>query len=474
MINSCAVQQPPSGGEDDKIPPEIINFSPKNNTLNFKGNTIEIEFDEYVDTRSFRDALVITPRPKGELIFDWSGKSVEISIDEGFERDRTYVITIGKNFQDLRGGNQITEPFSFAFATGSKIDKGKLSGKVFDFNYPAKTENTFRDVVMTAYRVNNNENPNPEKDEPDFILPVNSNGTFAFSSLPEGNYLVFALLDADRNFKYDKDFEFISANDTIVKVTENEPPAALQFLMDINPDYITRNIYSVIDTQKIKYRSSNSGFDYLLKKLKTDSVDYLYSSVASNEISVNLDPYFMFYFKNNTVPSFEIINSISLKTKESGKKSFLNFNWLNDSLLGITVQSPLTPAQSYVLTTDIKTDSLKYFKEIEFKTPAERDFGSLKTVLTGTEEQKKYIILLLNKTNQFIFLRKDLMNENKCDFINIIAGDYILFAFEDANENGYYDLGSYSPFSPAERFFFYAEDIKIKGGWTIENFGITF
>lgn len=471
LINSCAVQQPPTGGEDDKTPPEIVNVLPKNNTLNFRGESIEIEFNEYVDTRSFIDALVITPKPKGELSFDWSGKSVEISIDGGFERDRTYVITIGKNFQDLRGGNKISEPFSFAFATGSKIDKGKLSGKVYDLNRTAKTENIFADVVMTAYR---NENANPEKDDPDFILPVNSDGSFAFSNIPGGDYFIFALLDADRNFKYDKDFEFISTNDTIVTVIENEPPAALQFLLDINPDYITRNIYAVVDTQKVKFRSSNSGFDYLLKKLKTDTIDYLYSSVAANEQPVSLNPYFMFYLKNNKIPLFDIINSISLKTKETGIKSYLNFNRINDSLMVITVQNLLSPAQSYVLTIDIKTDSLEYFKEIDFKTPAERSFGNLKTVLTGTEEGKKYIILLINKTDEFAFLKRELINETKCDFMNLSEGDYILFAFEDTDEDGYYDFGSYSPYSPSERFFFYQEDIKIKGGWTVENFGITF
>ncbi|MBN1634517.1 MAG: Ig-like domain-containing protein [Ignavibacteria bacterium] len=474
MINSCAVQQPPSGGEDDKIPPEIIKFSPANNTLNFKGRTIEIEFDEYVDRRSFRDALVITPKPKGEVIFGWSGKSVEISIVGGFEPNRTYVITVGKSFKDLRGGNQITEPFSFAFATGSKIDKGKLSGKVFDFNRAGEIENPFRDVVMTAYKVYDEGDVNPETDDPDFILPVNSDGSFEFLSLPEGKYIVFALLDADRNFKYDKTFEFISSFDSIVTIIENEPPAYVQFLMDINPDYITRNIYTVVDTQKVKYRSSNSGFDYLLKKLKTDTVDYLYSSLAENESSVNLNPCIMFYFKNNTVPLFDIVNSISLSLKESREKSYLNFNWYNDSLLGVTVQNFLLPDRSYILTVDVKSQSKDYFKEIEFKTQAERKFGNLKTILTGTEEEKKYIILLINKTDEFAFLKRELINENKCDFLNLSEGDYTLFAFKDADEDGYYDFGAYSPFSPSEKFFFYTDDIKIKGGWTVENFGITF
>lgn len=473
LISSCAIQQPPPGGEDDKIPPKITGFTPANNTLNFKGDSFEIEFDEYVDRRSFRDALVITPKPKGELIFDWSGKSVEVSVKGGFERNRTYLITIGKGFKDLRGGNQLTQPFSFAFATGPKIDKGKISGRVYDFNRLTKAENLFRDVVMTAYLVNEGKSMNPETDEPDFILPVNEDGSFLFQSLPEGEYLLFALLDADRNYRYDTTFEFISLPDRMINAVENEVPEKLEFLMDINPTFITRNIYGIFNPEKITYRGTNSGFDYLLKKLNTDSIDYFYSSAASDQKNISTLTHFIFYFKNNTVPKFDILSSFSLKTKESEIKSYLNFNSVNDSLLDVTIQNPLINSQTYLLSLDINTEEKKYSREIEFKSPSERDFGSLKIILTGTEE-KKYSVYLINKADELIFKRIVLEEGFKYDFMNLTEGEYILFAFEDTNGNGFYDFGAYSPFEPAERFYFHPEDIKIKGGWTIENFGVTF
>ena len=473
LINSCAVQQPPSGGDDDKTPPKITSFIPPNNTLNYKGNTIEIEFDEYVDRRSFRDALVITPKPKGELIFDWSGKSVEISVEGGFEPNRTYLITIGKGFKDQRGGNQLTQPFSFAFATGSRIDKGKMSGKVYDFNRTAKNENTFRDVIITSYLVNGGKSVNPVSDEPDFVLPVSDEGSFLFQSLPEGEYLVFALLDADRNYKYDTTYEFISVPDRIVNVVEGEMPEELNYLMDLNATYITRNIYGVFEPGKISYGGNNTGFDYLLKKLNTDSTGYLYLSFTGEEKNISYLSHFIFYFKNNTIPQFDILSSFSLKTKETEIKSYLNFHSINDSIIEVTSQNQLIPAQNYVLNIDINTEQIKYSKEIEFKTPPERDFGSLKFVLTGAEE-KKYTVYLINKASELIFARKVVEKEFKSDFKDVTAGDYILFAFEDSNGNGYYDFGNYFPFEPAEKFYFHPEDVVIKGGWTIENFGVTF
>ena len=77
----CANQQPPSGGEDDKVPPKIKYLYPRPNTVNFSGNELTIEFDEYVDRRSFIDAFFVTPKPKGTLSYDWSGKEVTVKFE---------------------------------------------------------------------------------------------------------------------------------------------------------------------------------------------------------------------------------------------------------------------------------------------------------------------------------------------------------------------------------------------------------
>ncbi len=58
LLLGCANQLPPGGGEVDKIPPEIIYSYPENGTINFKDDYIEFEFSEYVDKRSFKDAII--------------------------------------------------------------------------------------------------------------------------------------------------------------------------------------------------------------------------------------------------------------------------------------------------------------------------------------------------------------------------------------------------------------------------------
>ena len=57
----CANQLPPSGGDVDKIPPRIIEVYPPDGTINYSENFFELDFSEYVDKRSVRDAIFISP-----------------------------------------------------------------------------------------------------------------------------------------------------------------------------------------------------------------------------------------------------------------------------------------------------------------------------------------------------------------------------------------------------------------------------
>ena len=67
FINNCAHQLPPGGGEVDMIPPEVVEIYPADGTINYDDNYFEIEFSEYVDKRSLKDALFISPNIKAGL-----------------------------------------------------------------------------------------------------------------------------------------------------------------------------------------------------------------------------------------------------------------------------------------------------------------------------------------------------------------------------------------------------------------------
>ena len=181
LFQGCANQLPPGGGEEDKIPPKLTFQLPIPNSLNFQGNSIVLEFDEYVDRRSLQEAFHISPPVKGDVSFDWSGKEVEISFAKPLwktEPNKTFVITINSSLTDIRG-NALTSPITFAFSTGPKIDKSGISGFVFNKNE--------KPLTILAYRLGLTDSSyDPTKNLADYITETSSDGDYNLTNLTSG------------------------------------------------------------------------------------------------------------------------------------------------------------------------------------------------------------------------------------------------------------------------------------------------
>jgi hypothetical protein len=95
ILSDCANQLPPGGGEVDRIPPRVIETYPENGTTNFHDDYIEFTFSEYVEKRTVKDAIFISPAIEGELELDWTGTSVQVNFPEPLRDSVTYVVTLG-------------------------------------------------------------------------------------------------------------------------------------------------------------------------------------------------------------------------------------------------------------------------------------------------------------------------------------------------------------------------------------------
>ncbi len=211
LFTRCANQLPPGGGEPDTTPPQVLELFPVNGTTNFHENYFELTFSEYVDKRSVQDAIFISPALKKTLIYDWSGKTLTVYFQDTLKLNTTYTVSIGTDVKDVNNGNKMAESFTFAFSTGNKIDKGKISGRVYGANPEG--------VMIFAYRSSDNE-IDPGKQNPDYISQVGKNGKFILLGLTDGNYNIFAVRDKFRDGKYQKNedefgvqFKIIELND---------------------------------------------------------------------------------------------------------------------------------------------------------------------------------------------------------------------------------------------------------------------
>ena len=213
FIAGCANQLPPGGGEVDLIPPEIIFSYPENGTINFKDDYIEFEFSEYVDKRSFRDAIFISPAIDEQLEISWSGKSVEIGFPGGLKDSLTYVVTLGTDVVDVNNKNRMANSFSFSFTTGDKIDKRTIDGKV----YGKDIEGT----LIFAYKFYD-DTTQYLSIKPDYLSQIGKDGTYKLNGLAESVYRVFAVKDQMRDLLYQADQDLIGIPSREISLTNSD------------------------------------------------------------------------------------------------------------------------------------------------------------------------------------------------------------------------------------------------------------
>ena len=241
FLMSCANQLPPGGGPLDTVPPEIVELYPANGTTNFAEDYFELDFSEYVDKRSLKDAIFISPRVEGDLELNWSGHSVQVVFPEKLKKDITYNITIGTDLVDYNNKNRMAEAFTFSFSTGSKIDNGIIEGNV----YSEKPSG----VMIFAYKVTG-DTIDPVKQKADYVSQVGEKGNYKLSGLAFQTYRVFAVQDEYRDFLYQPDQDLIGVPSKEVTLNEQDTLfSGLNFSLS-KIDTISPRLFSSVMTDK--------------------------------------------------------------------------------------------------------------------------------------------------------------------------------------------------------------------------------
>lgn len=193
---ACANPVPPSGGPRDEEPPSVVASDPARDAVNVPRDTeVRIEFSEYVERSSFVQALSVTPEFDGPLDFDWDGRAVTVEFPEALRENTTYILTLDNNLRDVRGGVSLDEPIRLAFATGPRLNRGQLQGRVIE----AAEGQPVSDVDVYAYAAPDSVAPDSLPEQPTYRTQTNESGTFTFEYLREQPYYVIALQDNNRN-----------------------------------------------------------------------------------------------------------------------------------------------------------------------------------------------------------------------------------------------------------------------------------
>jgi len=136
------------------------------------------------------------------LNFDmkWKGwDKLFLELKDSLLTNQTYVVSIGSGVSDLHR-NRMKASYQFAFSTGTVIDSGAVTGRVFGLkkNVP---------LFIFAYLLTDSSPFSPDRDKPLYISQPGAQGRFALNYLKTGCYRLLAVEDQNHNLLADTDYE---------------------------------------------------------------------------------------------------------------------------------------------------------------------------------------------------------------------------------------------------------------------------
>ena len=254
VLTSCAIPVMPTGGPQDKEPPVIIDAEPAAESVNVSTDRVRIVFSEFVDQASFAQAISVTPAFDRPLQYQWRKNRVDITFPEPLRDNTTYILTIDTKLRDVNRV-ALTQPITFAFATGPIINRGKIAGRVID---PLEGEGVASFDVF-AYALADSTIPDSLPASPAYRIQTDDQGAFAFDYMSEQPYFVVALQDLNRNRKPDGIEPFAVPPDPIIFADTSSDKTSRTWLVtrtDTIPPEIQR--VRALSNQRFMLRLSES------------------------------------------------------------------------------------------------------------------------------------------------------------------------------------------------------------------------
>ncbi|MCS7053481.1 MAG: Ig-like domain-containing protein [Ignavibacterium sp.] len=533
ILNSCALQLPPEGGEIDLIPPKIISSFPENGTVNYSENYFKVTFSEYVDKRSFRESIFISPSVDGEMKIDWSGKTAEVIFTKGFKENTTYIITIGTDVVDLNNKNRMASAFNLRFSTGDQIDFRTINGKIFDKEKEG--------VMIFTYKFEN-DTTNYLLKKPDYISQCGKDGSFLTEGLPSGKFRIFAIKDQYRDliFQSEQDLVGIPSQDIFFSETDTSfsnfnfyltrfdtiPPKILEarmlddkhilikFTEELQLERLSLDNFKFLTFNDIQSSGVSAYFNtvgklnelilvpennFTNKKeirlfvkdiydlsgnvLELDSIDFITTDKVDTssiklikteptELKLDHQNFDLKFFFDDAIQKNNLPKAFSFWDSNNNKIP-MNISFINDATVQILPIQKLKPDSRYRVEIDMNYlldfNGNKIDSVIKIDLLTKGDYEF--SGISGRVITKKQNLVLFLESEAISNIKyySSLNEKNEFEFERIPPGKYLLGAFEDQNKNSKYDFGSLIPFKFSEKFYYYPSIIEIKPRWSVSD-----
>lgn len=212
LVAACAKVSSPSGGMRDRTPPVVVESKPVNRAVNFSGNEVVIEFNEYLTLDNINEKFMVSPPMKKKPRVFLRGKSIHVQYEDKLHDSTTYTFYFLDAIKDLNEGN-ILDNYQFVFSTGTFLDSLSVTGNAYNsLNLEVPEKSTvlmYGDLTDSAVI----------KDIPSYITRIDPRGYFRIDNVREGIYRLYALKDDDNSKNYNRVEEQFAFLDTVIRVT---------------------------------------------------------------------------------------------------------------------------------------------------------------------------------------------------------------------------------------------------------------
>lgn len=209
LAAACASIGNPSGGPRDEEPPRFVKSSPEPDAVNVSSRKMQLEFDEIVNVRDAFSNVTVSPPSRRPPKVQAAGRRVNIEFNDSLLPNTTYTVDFGNAIEDNNESNRL-ENFAYSFSTGPQLDTLRISGMVLDALAlePQKgmTVGVHSVLADSAFR----------KIPFEKIARTDDRGRFTIRGLGPGTYRVFALADADADWRYSSAEEAMAFYDVAV------------------------------------------------------------------------------------------------------------------------------------------------------------------------------------------------------------------------------------------------------------------
>ncbi len=196
---SCANVQPPPGGPPDAVAPELVAAVPDSLAI-LPGFDADVEFrfseviaegsqpSQGLGTSDLERLVILSPTDRVPEV-RWRRRRITVRPAEGWQPDRVYRVELLPGITDVRR-NRGNVRRVVTFTTGAPLPQDSLAGTVIDWKVGRPSAGALVEAVLLP-------------DSLVYRAVADSSGNFRLGPLPRGEYVVYGVIDGNKNLRRD-------------------------------------------------------------------------------------------------------------------------------------------------------------------------------------------------------------------------------------------------------------------------------